>query len=367
MKKLYLFSDIVFSVFYIYFMLTENTNIFFLLLLFLVCISIKTVLYMSEQSYAINVLSVCSVLFFILCSHFIFGFILFFSITILLSFFNKSKRLVALSLIISMCTLFVIDLKFMLPYILSSILLHLVSFIDIDRENRLIKLINENDELRSVNNKLKQNSLRAKLYETSTIKQSQLEERNNIAQRIHDEVGHTIAGSTVQLEAIKVIIDTHPEKAEKMINSVLVALRQGMDKIRGTLKEIKPELQTINISGLKVLITDFQNKTGINAQLVYNNDISILNVQQWQVTYINIQECLTNIMKYARAKNVVIRFELFNRFFKITVKDDGVGKEKIIKGLGLKGIEERTVSVGGNVILDGSDGFTVIIMYPVTR
>ena len=57
--------------------------------------------------------------------------------------------------------------------------------------------------------------------------------------------------------------------------------------------------------------------------------------------------------------------EVLNTLLKVEIKDDGIGCIKIIKGLGLSGIEERTMNLNGKVIIDGSNGFSVIILLPI--
>jgi len=57
--------------------------------------------------------------------------------------------------------------------------------------------------------------------------------------------------------------------------------------------------------------------------------------------------------------------EVLNTLIKVEVKDDGIGCFRIEKGLGLSGIEERTMNLNGKVIFDGSSGFSVIILLPI--
>jgi signal transduction histidine kinase len=47
------------------------------------------------------------------------------------------------------------------------------------------------------------------------------------------------------------------------------------------------------------------------------------------------------------------------------VADDGQGAARIVKGLGLAGMEERAAAAGGTVIVDGSRGFTVTTLLPL--
>jgi len=47
----------------------------------------------------------------------------------------------------------------------------------------------------------------------------------------------------------------------------------------------------------------------------------------------------------------------------VEVSDDGIGSNKIIKGMGLQSLEERMLNLQGNLILDGSRGFTAIMIF----
>lgn len=46
-------------------------------------------------------------------------------------------------------------------------------------------------------------------------------------------------------------------------------------------------------------------------------------------------------------------------------RDNGKGETVVKKGMGLAGMEERTGAAGGKLIIDGSDGFSVITLLPV--
>ncbi|WP_164958210.1 histidine kinase dimerization/phosphoacceptor domain-containing protein [Clostridium estertheticum] len=73
---------------------------------------------------------------------------------------------------------------------------------------------------------------------------SQLEERNKIAQEIHDNIGHTLSGGIMQLEGAKLLLDIDLPKSKSMVQSTINVLREGMDNIRITLKNIKPPFQS---------------------------------------------------------------------------------------------------------------------------
>ena len=63
--------------------------------------------------------------------------------------------------------------------------------------------------------------------------------------------------------------------------------------------------------------------------------------------------------------SVNISFNIYSKFCRIDILDNGDGAIKIVKGLGLTGIEERLKSIGGKAIFSSNDGFktTMIINY----
>ncbi|MBZ9608753.1 histidine kinase [Clostridium estertheticum] len=232
-------------------------------------------------------------------------------------------------------------------------------------ENKLKKLTIKNDELKEKNYRLLMSLNNQMEYKNQIIYTSQLQERNNIAQEIHDKLGHSISGSLMQLEAAKLIMDKDSNKSKAIIQNTINVLRDGMESIRYTLKNIKPGAEQLGINKIKLLVDEFNNKGKINACLYYSNNLERISYIEWKVICDNIKETFTNIIKYSEAKNVKVNVEVLNTLLKVEIKDDGIGCIIIKKDLGLSGIEERTMNLNGKVILDGSSGFSVIILLPI--
>jgi signal transduction histidine kinase len=83
------------------------------------------------------------------------------------------------------------------------------------------------------------------------------------------------------------------------------------------------------------------------------------------------QEALTNIMKYAKAKNVTIALSSDGSTWTLTLTDDGVGleatKQHRVLSHGLLGMRERIVALGGSFDIRGKAGFgtTLRATFPV--
>lgn len=252
-------------------------------------------------------------------------------------------------------------------YLLLS-LLCLVVFVLVFRVYALAASVKaENDKLREKNDALYGRLDKGAEYESQVKYLSQLEERNNLAQSIHDKVGHTLAGSLIQLEAASMIIDSDQEKARSILNGVINHLKDGMESIRSTLRNIKPAPEQLGINRLKMMLDEFSVNNPIKAGLSYKGKLDVITNTYWKIITDNIKEALTNALKYSSASSLGVNIEVLNRLVKIEVRDNGAGALSFKKGMGIRGMEERTEAAGGKLIIDGSSGFSIITLLPVSE
>ena len=88
------------------------------------------------------------------------------------------------------------------------------------------------------------------------------------------------------------------------------------------------------------------------------------------VIYRIVQESLTNAAKYSESKTVIVRLEVEKHTIKIEVEDSGRGfnPELDMKaGFGLMGLEERSLSLGGEFQVKSKPGVgtTVTARFPL--
>ena len=201
------------------------------------------------------------------------------------------------------------------------------------------------------------------------IKQSEytlkLEERTRLSQEIHDSIGHSMTGALIQMEAAKSVMAADKDKAGELLQNAIHISKDGIERIRLTLKNMKPHTEEVGIHRLKLLMDEFSSQHSIPAPLTHHGDIDKISPLQWKVLVENTGEALTNLLKYSEATKVSIDLKVFEKFIRLEIKDNGRGAEKIEKGLGIAGMEERTASLNGTLIVDGSDGFSVTTLLPV--
>ncbi|MEJ9212654.1 sensor histidine kinase, partial [Bacillus smithii] len=192
-----------------------------------------------------------------------------------------------------------------------------------------------------------------------------LEERNRISQEIHDKIGHSMTGALIQMEAAKRLIDIDKDKATELLQNAINISKDGIENIRLTLKNIKPPTEQVGIHRLKLFIDEFSAKYDLKTTLTHDENLDIISPIQWKIIHENVTEALTNARKYSDATHVSVDLKVLNKMIRIEVKDNGKGADKIKKGLGILGMEERTASINGKVIVDGTHGFSVTTLLPI--
>ncbi len=218
---------------------------------------------------------------------------------------------------------------------------------DIKKDNRKEKFIME-EKVSNFNKYLEQNKVVISLRE-----------RNIMAQKLHDHLGHRITSSIMQLEVTKETLGKNNEISMKYLLSAMENLRVGMEEIRTVLRNVKPKDRTITIENIKKLLLEFQYNSGIKTHFYLEGEVEKLGVKRLIVIEENIKEALTNALKYSKASQINVSILIYNKVARIEIKDNGQGSSNIKKGLGLIGMEERLEKINGNMKIDGSDGFTL--------
>jgi len=362
------FLEILISIWYLKdVVLNEENSLFVMIFILLVYLCLKVLYYIfKEKKYSIMIL-LSSLILILIFGISIYTPILYFLGFTVIQFINRYKKALAPYTLSCLILSVIIVPEYLESYMLLTIFSIVLTLISENSNDNIFvlkeKLQNGHDDIE----KLKLASLNKTQYDLNLLHTSRLEERNDIAQKLHDELGHTLSGSAMQLEAALMILDKDASKSENMIETVIRNLRDGTEAIRKILKRIKPETASMTIQTLKLLIDDTELKSGVKINLIYDSEIADLTFRTWQVITENIREALTNMMKYADATKCQIKFERLNKFYKVTVKDNGNGALIVKQNMGILGMKERLSDLNGQLIVDGSDGFTVIMLIPIER
>jgi signal transduction histidine kinase len=110
---------------------------------------------------------------------------------------------------------------------------------------------------------------------------------------------------------------------------------------------------------------NFQNRTGISCKVVVSGADMITDPARNTATFRIVQEALTNVMRHAAASQVNVSLKRKDGSLVVEVRDNGVGiKEGRIfdsTSLGLTGIRERGLLLGGEAVVSGKPGEGTVV------
>jgi signal transduction histidine kinase len=120
---------------------------------------------------------------------------------------------------------------------------------------------------------------------------------------------------------------------------------------------------------LRVLSVETGQRTGLDVACHITGDARHLSPLVAEALWRTAQEALTNVARHAQARRVDVRLEVSPTAAVLRVSDDGRGlANDAAPGparYGLQGLRERLEGVGGELRVQGADGFTVEARVPV--
>jgi PAS domain S-box-containing protein len=194
------------------------------------------------------------------------------------------------------------------------------------------------------------------------------EERTRISREIHDELGQALTALKLDLSSLGRMLSS--DGLPKPFGKVQ-AMEQTVGQIIRTVRRISTELRpgVLDEFGLADAIEwqakDFQNRTGISCKLSLHPTDKITDTVHSTAIFRIFQEALTNVMRHAAASQVTVGLEKVADRLLLEVRDNGIGiaEERIFdsKSLGLTGIRERVLRLGGEVSISGKPGKGTLI------
>ncbi|HTE11370.1 MAG TPA: PAS domain S-box protein [Chitinophagaceae bacterium] len=198
------------------------------------------------------------------------------------------------------------------------------------------------------------------------------EERAHIAREIHDELGQQLTGLKMDISWLNRKKDIDEKQRDQKIKEILALLDGAVNTVRKLSAELRPGiLDDLGlVEALEWWSNEFEKRTGIvcsfqgpeqSLQVPANVAIGLFRIYQ---------ESLNNVAKHANAKKVFVQLEAENNQLILKIADDGKGFDTSNTGhkktLGLLGMKERTLMMGGSYEIKSQpgNGTTVTIAAP---
>ena len=178
--------------------------------------------------------------------------------------------------------------------------------------------------------------------------QAQERERRRIAQDLHDEVNQALTAVSLRLQAS--IENSPPELRRELIETKRLA-SQAMEELLALARQLRPALLDDHglLPALHSQVQDFADQTRVRASFRSDGTVPPLAPEQQLVIYRVTQESLSNVAQHAQAQNVDVELSFIGQTV-LRISDDGRGfSTPRDGGLGLSGMRERALLVGGQL------------------
>ncbi|WP_405491833.1 sensor histidine kinase [Nocardia sp. NBC_00511] len=188
------------------------------------------------------------------------------------------------------------------------------------------------------------------------------EERVRIARELHDIVAHHMALAHAQASTAAYLLRSQPDQAQGMLDQLAGTTSAALRELKATVGLLRdddsdaPLEPTPGLDQLPELLAAFE-RAGMVISLSVTGEPRPLSPGADLTAYRIVQEALTNVTKHAGNAAATVRLVYSRQLLTVSVVDDGPAlpdhvrgeTDSNITGYGLIGMNERAVSVGGQL------------------
>ena len=201
-----------------------------------------------------------------------------------------------------------------------------------------------------------------------------VEERNLVAQGLHDSIAQGLNFLNLQVQLLEDAVERH---ADNEVQEIIPLLRHGVEEsyqdVRELLHNFRSRLTTGDLRpAVEETVARFRRQCRTEAKLkIDDGGLPLQPEHQLQVLFI-LQEALSNVRKHAMAEHVTISIR-HDRVFQLVVQDDGDGfdasrlDEHDASHVGLHIMRERAARLGARLAIDARPGLGVTIELTLPR
>jgi PAS domain S-box-containing protein len=188
------------------------------------------------------------------------------------------------------------------------------------------------------------------------------EERRAMAREVHDELGQLLTGVKLDLARAHAHLVHAPDGVRERLASALERTAEAMNVVRRIATELRPAvLDDLGlVAALEWQVEQFAALTGVRVTTTLPASDPPFDSDTRTAVFRIAQEALTNVARHAQASSVHVSLKVNAARVQLIVRDDGRGitlaEQHASHALGLLGLRERALAVGGTVRIDGRPG-----------
>ena len=207
-----------------------------------------------------------------------------------------------------------------------------------------------------------------------------LQERQRMAQEIHDTLAQGFTSIVMQLEAAEQALPEGLTSVQSHIHKARDTARTSLAEARRLVLALRPKsLEESTLpDALKREAERWTENTGIKTDFAVTGDPIILHPEAEVSLLRAMQEGLSNVHKHAQAREVSVTLSFMDDQVALDVHDDGQGFDPHNEtsssdqgggGFGLQVMRQRVGQIGGEVLVESSpeQGTTLVVQIPIVN
>lgn len=227
-----------------------------------------------------------------------------------------------------------------------------------ERATRITGVLHDVTEVRRLQHQLVEQQLQNQKDLAQITVEAQEKERMEIGRELHDNVNQLLATAKIMIDTAR----NNPDMLDLCLGKSQESIMEAIGELRNLAHSMMPP--AFERSDFENILFDLAYKINLTGRvklklsLPSKEELSAMDNAIKLAFYRMIQEQISNVLKYSRAKNAFIVIDVEDGFYYLTIEDDGVGfnTEKRSQGIGLKNIESRCRLLGGTMQLVSSPG-----------
>ena len=236
---------------------------------------------------------------------------------------------------------------------------------------RVTGVLHDVTEVRRLQHQLVEQEMQNQKNITEITMQAQEKERMEIVKELHDNVNQILATAKVMIDTAKNFPDMHDLCLMKSQEAIMEAIKELRNLAHSMMPPPFEKNEFENILADLVYNINLTGKINVCLSLPVAERLHKISNKMKLCFYRIIQEQLSNILKYAKAKNVSVIIEIAEMLYYLSIEDDGVGFDpaKRSKGIGLTNIESRCSLFNGTMelITAPGKGCRIKVQLPVSN
>ena len=220
------------------------------------------------------------------------------------------------------------------------------------REKMLIR--DEGEEIKQL---MQQKNKYFREQQDLEITMATLRERNRIAREIHDNVGHLLSRSILQVGALRAVYKDEPMSSALL--SLQDTLNESMTNVRNSVHDLHNESLDLCKS-----ITELINQN-TKFEVKFDYDMSEFVPRKIKYCMLSIiTEAFQNANKHSDGNSIEIELREHPGLFQLIFADNGHCGNVSENGIGLHNMETRVSELGGSMRISLEKGFRIFISIP---